>query len=153
MLTCCTKNQSLISVMKCRNTCLTSATTSMQLALMHWNCNWCKVKHTQTCLYYNQVAWLPLSHATKSFWELHSHTLSELCRSATCLYPYHGIYGAQVSVCQFTFQVHREHDKMWYCTINNLKKLVPAYARHFTNWQHNILFIESKWMHSCAQKK
>jgi len=32
------------------------------------------LKHAQTCLYYEQVAWLPLSSAIKSFRERHSHT-------------------------------------------------------------------------------
>jgi len=27
------------------------------------------LKHAQTCLYCDQVAWLHLSHATKLFWE------------------------------------------------------------------------------------
>jgi hypothetical protein len=33
---------------------------------MHWNCDWCKMKHVQTCLYYDQVVWLPLSCVIKS---------------------------------------------------------------------------------------
>jgi len=42
---------------------------------MDCNHNWYKLKRAQTCLYYNQVAWLPLSHAIKSFWELHGDTM------------------------------------------------------------------------------
>jgi hypothetical protein len=52
-----------------------SSTTPTQLALMRWNRNRCKLKHTQTCLYQDQVAWLPLSHVIKSFRELHSHIM------------------------------------------------------------------------------
>jgi len=37
---------------------------------MRWNHNWCKLKHAQTCLYYDQVA----SLATKSFRERCNHT-------------------------------------------------------------------------------
>jgi len=33
------------------------------------------LKHAQTCLYYNEVMWLAVSCALKSFRELHSHTL------------------------------------------------------------------------------
>jgi len=35
----------------------------------------CKLKHAQTCHYYDQVAWLPLNRAIKSVRELHSHTM------------------------------------------------------------------------------
>jgi len=35
------------------HTCIISATTSTQLALMHLDRNWCKLKHAQTCLYYD----------------------------------------------------------------------------------------------------
>jgi len=62
----CSKDQSFISVTKHRSTHLIGSTTFTRLAVMHWNCNWCKLKHTQTYLYYNQGAWLPLSHAIKS---------------------------------------------------------------------------------------
>jgi len=48
-------------------------TTSTQLVLMRWNHNSCKLKHAQACFYYDQVIWLPLSHAMNSFRELHSH--------------------------------------------------------------------------------
>jgi hypothetical protein len=41
---------------------------------MRSNRNWCKLKLAKTCLYYDQVAWLPLSRAIKSYRELHSHT-------------------------------------------------------------------------------
>jgi hypothetical protein len=43
--------------------------------LLWWNCNWCKLKHTQTCLYYQQVAWIPFSNTIKSFRKLHNHTM------------------------------------------------------------------------------
>jgi len=52
-----------------------SPTTSTQLALMCSNRNLCKLKHAHTCLYYDQVTWLRLSHAIKSFQERHSHTM------------------------------------------------------------------------------
>jgi len=42
---------------------------------MSWNRNWCKKKHAQTCLYYDQVTWLPLRWAIKPFRELRSHTI------------------------------------------------------------------------------
>jgi hypothetical protein len=58
----CSKNWSLILATR-----RISATSSTQLALMRWNCDWCKLKHARTCLYYDQVAWLPLSHAMKQF--------------------------------------------------------------------------------------
>jgi hypothetical protein len=51
---------------------LISATTSIQLAVVRWNRNWCKRKHAQTYLYYDQVARLPLSREIKSFWGVHS---------------------------------------------------------------------------------
>jgi len=41
---------------------------------MSWNHNWCKLKHAQTCLYYDPDAWLYVSCAIKSFWEFQSHT-------------------------------------------------------------------------------
>jgi hypothetical protein len=53
---------------------LISATISTPLASMRWNRNWCKLKHAQTCFYCDQVTWLPLSRAIKSFRELYSHT-------------------------------------------------------------------------------
>jgi hypothetical protein len=56
-------------VTRCGNTCLISTTTSTKLALMCWKRNWCMFKHAQTCLYYNQVTWLPLHHAIKLFWK------------------------------------------------------------------------------------
>jgi hypothetical protein len=56
-------------------TCRIRATTSTQLPLMCWYRNWCKSKHAQTCLYYEQVAWLPLRRIIKSFRELHRHTM------------------------------------------------------------------------------
>jgi hypothetical protein len=28
---------------------------------MHWNLNLCKFRHAQICIYYDEVAWLPLS--------------------------------------------------------------------------------------------
>jgi len=31
----------------------------------------------KTCLYYSQVAWLPLCQAVKQFWELHSRLHTE----------------------------------------------------------------------------
>jgi len=46
-----------------------------QLALMRSNRSWCKLKHAQICLYCDQVAWLPLSSAIKSFRKPHSHTI------------------------------------------------------------------------------
>jgi hypothetical protein len=52
-----------------------SATTSTQLALTSLNHTWCKLKHAQTCLYYDQVAWLPLRSAVKQFRGLYSHTV------------------------------------------------------------------------------
>jgi len=42
------------------NTLLISSTTSTQLASMRWNRKWCKSKHAQTCLYYDQITWLLL---------------------------------------------------------------------------------------------
>jgi len=71
----CPKNQSLIFVTRSRNSRFISATTSARLALMHWNHNWCKLKHVQICLYYSQVVWLLLSQPVKSIQELHSHTM------------------------------------------------------------------------------
>jgi hypothetical protein len=44
---------------------------------MRWNCNWCKLKQAETCLYYDQVARLHLNCAIKSFQELHDHTIYE----------------------------------------------------------------------------
>jgi hypothetical protein len=49
---------------RCRNVFI-STTTSIQLTLMHWNHNWCQLKHAQTYLNYHHVTWLPLSHAMK----------------------------------------------------------------------------------------
>jgi hypothetical protein len=46
-----------------------------QLMLMRCNRNWCKLKHAQTCIYYDQVAWLPLSRAIKPSRELHSYSM------------------------------------------------------------------------------
>jgi len=46
----CSKNPSLIIETKCKNTHLISATTSTQLVLIHWKCNWCKLKHAHTTL-------------------------------------------------------------------------------------------------------
>jgi len=51
------------------------ATISTQLALMSLDRNLCKLKHAQTFLYYDQVAWIPLISPLKSFRELHSHAL------------------------------------------------------------------------------
>jgi hypothetical protein len=62
-----------------------NATTSTQLVLMHWNHNWCKLKHAWTCFYYDQVAWLPLTHAIKSFWELHSPTTHTCACMPACI--------------------------------------------------------------------
>jgi len=56
------------------NTRLIRTATSIQLALMRGNRNLCKLKHAQTWLHHHQVAWLPLSHAIKSYRELYSHT-------------------------------------------------------------------------------
>jgi len=57
MLIHCFKNWSLIPLMRRRNTHLTSATTSTQLALMGWNRNWCKLKqHRQVFLWSNHMA-------------------------------------------------------------------------------------------------
>jgi hypothetical protein len=76
MLIHCSKNQSLIFVTRNWNTqCLISPTTSIQLVLRCWNCNWCKFKHAQTWPNYNKVACIPLSHAVKSLQELCSHTM------------------------------------------------------------------------------
>jgi len=52
-------------MMRLRKTHLISTTTSTQLALKHWNQNWCKLKHAQTCLYYELVAWLPFKSCSK----------------------------------------------------------------------------------------
>jgi hypothetical protein len=46
---------------------LISWTTSTQLALMCWTLNCCKLKRAQTCLYYDHIAWLPLSCSIKPF--------------------------------------------------------------------------------------
>jgi len=68
----CFKNRSLIFPTRRRNT---PALSASQLVSMHQNPNWCKLKHTQTCLHYRQVAWPPLSGAIKSFQELHRHSM------------------------------------------------------------------------------
>jgi len=49
---------SLTFAMRCRNTHIISVTNSTQLALMHWNHNWCKFKDVQTCIHCCEVAWL-----------------------------------------------------------------------------------------------
>jgi hypothetical protein len=77
MMIHCSKNRSFIFMTRRRNTRLISATTSTPLELVRLNRNWCKLKHAQTNLYYDQVAWLPLSSAIKSFRKLHSHTLDK----------------------------------------------------------------------------
>jgi hypothetical protein len=56
MLICCSKNRSFIFATRCRYTRLNETTTSAQLAFMRWNRTWCKLKHAQTCLYYDKVA-------------------------------------------------------------------------------------------------
>jgi len=38
------------------------------------------LKHAQTHINYDQVAWLPLNRAIKSFRELHSHAMYEAFR-------------------------------------------------------------------------
>jgi hypothetical protein len=53
--------QSHVSAIWHWNTRLISATTSTQLALVRWNREWCRLKHAQICLYYDQVPWVPLS--------------------------------------------------------------------------------------------
>jgi hypothetical protein len=75
MLIHCYKNGSLIFTVRCRNTHIIISTPSTQLVLMQWNHNWCELKHSQTCLHYDAVVWLSLSHAMKSLWELHSHIM------------------------------------------------------------------------------
>jgi hypothetical protein len=70
MLICHSKNWSLIFITKHRNACLISATTSTQLVLIHWNHNWCKLKHAQACLYYDHITLLPLNRTIKSFREV-----------------------------------------------------------------------------------
>jgi hypothetical protein len=47
----------------------------IELVLMCLNCNWCKLKHTQTFLYYSHVTRLLVSCTLKSFQERHSHTI------------------------------------------------------------------------------
>jgi hypothetical protein len=47
---------------------------------MRWNLYWCKLKHAQTCLYYDQVAWLPSNRAFKSVRELYSRTMYVWCK-------------------------------------------------------------------------
>jgi hypothetical protein len=42
---------------------------------MPLNGNWCKLKHAQTHLYYDQIAGLPLSRAIKLFRERHSQNM------------------------------------------------------------------------------
>jgi len=46
-----------------------SATISTQLAFMRSHRNMCKLKHAQTCLYYDQVAWFPLNSGKVSLQE------------------------------------------------------------------------------------
>jgi len=41
------------------------------------------LKHAQTCLYYDEVAWLPLSCAVELFRKHHSHTTSPECREGS----------------------------------------------------------------------
>jgi len=72
MLILCSKNQSFIFVTRQKHACLISTTTTTELALMYLNHTWIKFKHAQTCLYYDQITWLPLSCAVKSFQQLHS---------------------------------------------------------------------------------
>jgi len=43
---------------------------------MRLNRKWCKLKHSQTCLCYDQVARFPLNRAVKSFREFPSHTIN-----------------------------------------------------------------------------
>jgi hypothetical protein len=72
----------IIFVIKCRNTCFISATTSTQVALMCINYNWWKLKHAQICLFCDQVTWFHLCCAIKLFRELHSHNRA---RSRVCV--------------------------------------------------------------------
>jgi hypothetical protein len=77
-----------INAPKNRNTHLISTTSLTQLMLIWWNHNWCKFKHAQTCLSYEQVTRLTSSHTIKSFLEPHSHTmylLILLCWVSYCL--------------------------------------------------------------------
>jgi hypothetical protein len=75
MLIHCSKNRWLIFATRCTHTRLVSVTTSTKEELICWNHTWCKLKHAETCLYYDQVAWPPLSPAIKWFRELHSRAM------------------------------------------------------------------------------
>jgi hypothetical protein len=66
MLICCSKNQSLVFCDETqKHTRLINATPSTKLALMRLNLKLRKLKYAQTHVYYDQVAWLPLSRAIK----------------------------------------------------------------------------------------
>jgi hypothetical protein len=65
---------------------------------MRLNRKWCKSKHAQTCLYYDQVAWLPLSRAMKSFQELHSHTM-ETWKISLIMVLLHNL-GLEIELCR-----------------------------------------------------
>jgi len=56
-----------------------SATTSTQLVLMHWNHNW-RSWNPHRRLYHNQIEWFPFSCKTKSYQELHTHTVYDCWR-------------------------------------------------------------------------
>jgi hypothetical protein len=66
--------RSLISATRRRNTRFISTTISTQFAFIRLKRNWCKLKHAQTCLHCDKVAWLPASSAIKPFRQHYSHT-------------------------------------------------------------------------------
>jgi hypothetical protein len=75
MISCSKKKNHHSFLRRDAETHIISAITSTQLALMRWNRNLCKLKHAHACIYYDQVACLPVSRANKSFRELDSHII------------------------------------------------------------------------------
>jgi hypothetical protein len=84
MLIRCSKTDHLFCDKTWKHTRRINATTSTRLALICWSRNCCKLKHAQTCLYYDQLAWLPLICTVKLFRERPSHAMYRDQRPRTC---------------------------------------------------------------------
>jgi len=68
------------------------------------NRNWCKLKHAQTWLYYDEVAWPPMSRIVRSFRERSDYRKEELKR-VTCVKMKTTFPVTHPNICEICFNL------------------------------------------------